>query len=257
MRVLVLLLLVVLFSLPGAAHTLEAVLDARGRLGPGVWSRVLRIHNDRPEGPYPAELHALVFELGGVLWFYCGTDGTQSFSLHRGRLAEEKADFAPLLQDIEPGFRRHEDLTEALPGVRRVGSPGTLPNGCFIECVAVYLQRWAAGNAPEQARLLTFYWRAREGRRGHTVLLFREGGEQWAFDPFADARPRRWPGRIEDEALVAARKFVPVAGQRQIRRAVFLDLEPPVSPRLEPGRAPTRVAQHPPANSAEAAGAEG
>lgn len=245
MRVLGLLVLVALFPLPGTAHTLEAVLDARGRLGPAVWSRVLRIHNDRPEGPYPAELHALVFELGGVLWFYCPTDGTQSFSLHRGRLAEEKADLAPLLQDIEPGFRWHEDLTEALPGVRRAGTPGALPNGCFIECVAVHLQRWASGREPAEARLLTFYVRTRVGLRGHTLLVFREGGQDWIFDPFADDAPRRLSRGLSADAMTATRELVPFTARRRIAKAVFLDLAPPVGPGPETPRAPVRIATAP------------
>lgn len=236
------MLLVGLVLVPAAAGTLEAVLDARARLGPAVWSRVLRIENDRPEGPYPAQLHALVFELGGVLWFYTSTDGTQSFSLHRGRLAEEKADFRPLLEDIEPGFRRHEDVTDGLPQVRRAGQPGVLPNGCFIDSVAAYLQRRAAGRALGPARLLSFYWHTREGRRGHTVLLFEEGGEHWAFDPFVDERPRRWSATFDRDALAAAREFLPPASRRRLIQARYWELPPPAAPERPPAPASVRVA---------------
>jgi len=92
-----------------AGDSLAHARQARALLGPAFWSCVLRIENETRGGAYAPMLHALVFEFAGRLWFYTDANGTQSFSLHRGRLAEEKADFGPLLRDIEPGFahQRH------------------------------------------------------------------------------------------------------------------------------------------------------
>ena len=53
-------------------------------------------------------LHALVFELAGMLWFYTAEDGTQSFSLRIDRLDAEKADFGPMLRDIARHLRHRE-----------------------------------------------------------------------------------------------------------------------------------------------------
>jgi hypothetical protein len=87
-------------------------LEAQTRLGTEVWSQVIRIENKTPAKGFPKVVHALVFELADILWFYDVAHGTQSFSMHKGRLAEEKADFAPLLRDIHAGFGRWTVVAE-------------------------------------------------------------------------------------------------------------------------------------------------
>ena len=92
--------------LAGERADLTNARSAQAILGADVWSQVIRIENTGSTKKYPRTVHALVFEVAGILWFYQDGEGTQSFSLHRGRLEAEKADFAPLLADIHPGFTR-------------------------------------------------------------------------------------------------------------------------------------------------------
>ena len=173
---------------------------AQALLGPGVWSQVIRIENDAHPSRYPRTLHALVFELEGVLWFYTDTDGTQSFSLHRGRLAEEKADFRPLLRDIEPGFARWR-VVPGGPGEEH----GEVPNGCFIESVAAWRARLAQGGETAQPQLLSFYVDTWEGRIGHTVLTYTTRKDQEVIDPEGPAAPRHFSAALAGDPLALAR----------------------------------------------------
>ena len=100
------------------------------------------------EGVRPRVLHALVFEFSGILWFYTDTDGTQSLSLRKGRLDEDKADLGPLLRDIEPGFTRWRALPEESKRAD-VTTAEELPNGCFIESVAAGVERLILRPRPE------------------------------------------------------------------------------------------------------------
>lgn len=224
MRSLAILFPFVLAALTLRADSLASAQSARALLGPDVWSRIVRIENDNPAGRYPARLHALVFEFDGRLWFYTDTDGTQSFSLHAGRLAEEKADFGPLLRDIEDGFVRHEDVTDRQPTVRFASAEKELRNGCFIEALAYFLRRCETGRPPEHARLLTYYMRSRQGRRGHTVLVYREHGRDWMFDPFDLGAPRRLPRLPDDDPMTVARAVFPANSHRRPVKAVYLNL---------------------------------
>ncbi len=61
------LLLWMLTAATAGADSLSSALDARARLGPAVWSRVLRIENDRPGRPYPARLFSYYFGAGSDL----------------------------------------------------------------------------------------------------------------------------------------------------------------------------------------------
>src|SRR5438128_6171915 len=94
--------------------SLDFARRAQALLGPDTWSEVIQIGNASLSSTYPKKLHALVFEFAGLLWFYTDCDGTQSFSLRKNRLAEEKADFAPLLRDIDPGFLRWDVVAQPL-----------------------------------------------------------------------------------------------------------------------------------------------
>ncbi len=172
----------------GADHSLGEVRRARERLGPEVWSQIIQIENTAPRSVYPRRLHALVFELAGILWFYTPFDGTQSFSLHRGRLAEEKADFTPLLRDIEPGFARWTRAGDDLAEPESLADRAPLKNGCFIESYARLLRLVGEGAPVGEPRLLMYYFGAAPGRRGgHTVLAYEEAGALRVYDP---DRPR-------------------------------------------------------------------
>ena len=75
--------------LAGERADLTNARSAQAILGADVWSQVIRIENTGSTKKYPRTVHALVFEVAGILWFYQDGEGTQSFSLHRGRLEAE------------------------------------------------------------------------------------------------------------------------------------------------------------------------
>jgi hypothetical protein len=176
---------------------------AQTLLGTEVWSQVIRVENSARVSRYPRTLHALVFELDGILWFYADTDGTQSFSLHANRLAEEKADFGPLLRDIEPGFTRWSVVADEAGA--SVAPRGTLPNGCFIESVAALRQHLAQGEPVGRARLLSYYGDTPSGRRGHTVLTWETAGHLEVLDPEWPGKPQSFSEALAGDALGLAR----------------------------------------------------
>jgi hypothetical protein len=192
-----------LWSVAVAGASPAAAWQARALLGPEVWSRVVRIGNERP-GAYPAEVYATVFAFNGILWFYTGSEGTQSLSLRRGWLERDQADLQPLLEAIDAGFVRHE----VLDGPEAGGGSGQrpLPHGCFINSV-VALRKLLAGEQPVAgAALLSYYFESGRRAKGHTVLVFATP-EGWFFqDEELGPGPRplpRMPG--EPPALAAAR----------------------------------------------------
>ncbi|WP_414664211.1 hypothetical protein [Horticoccus sp. 23ND18S-11] len=204
-----------------ATDSLQPARHAQALLGREVWSTLLRIENRAPSARYPRVVHALVFELAGMLWFYDAAHGTQSFSLHRGRLAEEKADFAPLLRDIDPGFLR---WTEVPARIEHSPARGSLPNGCFIESVAALRDRLAAGEAISHPQLLSYYLTHRGVRTGHTVLAYETNGRVAVIDPARDGAPLQFPSPLAGNALQLARA---VAGN-DVVTARWVQLEPAV-----------------------------
>lgn len=202
-----------------ATDTLKPARHAQALLGREVWSTLLRIENRAPSARYPRIVHALVFELAGILWFYDAAHGTQSFSLHRGRLVEEKADFAPLLRDIDPGFVR---WTAVPAQMDHTAARAALPNGCFIESIAALRDRLAAGEAISSPQLLSYYQTDRGVRRGHTVLAYTSNGHVAVVDPAGDGAPQQFPAPLADNALQLARA---VAGN-DVAAARWVPLEP-------------------------------
>lgn len=215
-------LLALMLVFAGALRAQPALENARRAqltLGADVWSRILRVENTTHGGRYPATVYALVFELQGVLWFYTETNGTQSFSLRRDQLAEEKADFGPLLRDIEVGFQHWAVLPAA--EVARIKPSPQLRNGCFIESVALWRERIAQGEALEEPRLLSLYFDPRARRGGHTVLAFREGNAIKLIDP---ARPWAIVSvalKYDADPLALAREI----GGKVVTKARFFPLE--------------------------------
>jgi len=198
------LLLVLLFATAlRADDTLVHARRAQALLGPDVWSRVIRIENTAARSRYPRTVHALVFELAGILWIYADTDGTQSLSLHRGRLAEEKADLAPLLHEIDPGFTMWRELPAA--DAREFAVAKSLPNGCFIECVAVLRERLALDGDVTQPQLLSYYISTPQGLVGHTVLTYQTRGRLEVIDAQRSKRPWSLSGAVATDALALAR----------------------------------------------------
>lgn len=179
MRTLILCLL--LSATLSAVPALDHVRQARDLLGSETWSRVLRIDNGKRHEVYPKITYALVFEFNRILWLYTPYDGTQSLSLHRGRLEQEKANLAPLLAAIAPGFSRHEVLSDASAQAGALEEAGKLPNGCFIESIGMLRQRLGR-DWVKQAALLCYYY-GPNGSIGHTVLTYQDADGLWVWDP--------------------------------------------------------------------------
>jgi hypothetical protein len=207
----------------GAEDSLLHVRRAQALLGPDVWSRIIEVENDSLRSPYPARLHALVFELADVLWFYSDVDGTQSFSLHRGRLAQEKADFAPLLRDIEPGFTRWRVIENGPLLEEAEGGGEMLPNGCFIESVAALRRLVEQGATVSSPGLLSYYAKSSQRPQGHTVLTYLVPGRVMVVDPLRPDTPLGFPATLARDPKRLARA---IQGP-EIDRARVLPLELP------------------------------
>jgi len=209
------LLAIVTVSVRAPERSLVHARRAEALLGPGLWTRVIRISNRAEGGRYPPQVDALVFELEGVLWFYTDTDGTQSLSQLLRHAEQDKAALGPLLLHLNPGFTAwedapvidHEQLAEKTP----------LPNGCFIESLALLRQRLAAGAPTHEPRLLAYYVAMPGGGvHGHTVLQFR-GNEGWiVIDPYRPKKRQRIFPKNPDDAKACADGLRPdVATARQ------------------------------------------
>ena len=206
----------------GADDSLADAHRAQALLGPDLWSRVIRIENDARNSRYSRVVHALVFELDGVLWFYTDADGTQSFSRLRGRLDEDKAGFGPLLRDIEPGFARWSEIPAQLPPV---AATGKLRNGCFVESVAALRERLARGGSAVHPQLLAYYVNTSGGTLGHTVLVSETGDRIEVFDPERRGEARFFPPRLLTDPLALARTL---AGDR-VAKARLVPIVPPAA----------------------------
>jgi hypothetical protein len=226
LRVLIALLALMVLLPEARADALTSARRAQALLPEGTWSRVLRITNSGRRSPYPAEVHALVFEYADRLWFYTETDGTQSLSLHRGRLAEEKADLQPVLRAIDRGFTGFADAPPPRDGDRlpNASAAKRLPNGCFVESLSFFGQLCAADQAPDEANLLLFYTGRGRERKGHCVLHYRRGDAQFVYDPTGVREPERVHVREGPEPLDVARWVCPENAVRPLDRAVFVPL---------------------------------
>lgn len=213
-----LLVLFVSGLLARADASLASARLAQRLLGGETWSQVIRVENEGRSRRYPRIVHALVFELAGILWFYTATDGTQSFSLHRGRLAAEKADFAPLLRDIDAGFTRWTVLPAAPTGPIEAGP---LANGCFIESVAALRDQLADGVAVLRPQLLSYYVPRPGGVLGHTVLAFETRGRVRVIDPAQPRASRDYPLSLAADPLELAR----LVGGPRIATARWVPIE--------------------------------
>ncbi len=202
-----------------AGDSFGAARRAQALLGWDTWSEIIRIENISRASRYARTVYALVFELAGRLWFYTDADGTQSLSLHRDRLAEEKADLGPLLRAIEPGFARWN----AVPVDEKRIARGELPNGCFVESVAAWRARRAAGEEMTHVQLLAYYVETPSGASGHTVLTYTAGNVVKVIDPALSPAPMAFPGALADDAMALAR----LVHGGSISRARWLRLDEP------------------------------
>lgn len=209
----------------GADRSLAHVRNAQALLGPEVWSQVIRIENKKPSARHHRIVHALVFELAQILWLYEPSEGTQSFSLHKGRLVEEKADFAPLLHAIHPGFTRWSVVADSATADE---NDGAVPNGCFIRSVVALRDRVLAGGEAVRPHLLSYYINTSTGQQGHTVLAYETGGQVEVIDVTQGGRRYNLPATLARDALKLARAM---EGNR-VAAARLLPLAPGVIPNL-------------------------
>jgi hypothetical protein len=177
--------------------------QAAAMLGPTLWKQVLRVHNSSRESRYPRSFGAVVFEMGGILWFYTATDGTQSLSIRLGRAKEDEQDLRPLLSNIDPGFTHWEsDLGGDSPGEK----DAVPPNACFIQSVALLRNSLSLGIHIEHVRLLSYYVSFPTGLRGHTVLYLETDKGPTIIDPLKQRRPLHVQGAdTKDPRCVAYR----------------------------------------------------
>lgn len=199
----------------GEHSSLENARRAQTLLGVDVWSQVIRVENSGSTARYGRTVHALVFELVGILWFYTDADGTQSFSTHRGRLVQDKADFAPLLLDIDPGFKSWTvvpaDLTPRTP------SAEPLLNGCFVESVANLRQRLMVGDDVRSPQLLSYYTSGARAA-GHTVLTYQTADGVKVIDPVDPKRPLVFAGQLARDAKALGSALV----GRLVQKAIWV-----------------------------------
>lgn len=177
-------------------------------LGSDAWSRIVRVENTAKHSIYPRTVYALVFELGGLLWFYTDTDGTQSFSLYVNRLAEEKADFGPLLRAIDPGFETYEILHNESP-LKTNGPIEPPPFACLLESVAAARALADRGENIKRAELVWFYinGKDRKSLQGHTVLAYEDQDGAYLVDPSFLGGRIRVGETLPDQSAALAKNF--------------------------------------------------
>lgn len=205
-------------ALAGESTDLTHARRAQVILGADVWSQVIRIENTGSTAKYPRTVHALVFEVAGILWFYHDGEGTQSFSLHRGRLEAEKADFSPLLAGIHAGFTRWTVVPSTEPVT--VGAPGSLRNGCFVESIANLRDRVVSGGVANRPQLLSYFYHSARIRPGHTVLTFETNDGVVAIDPVEPNRLRTFPLELANNATALSSALL----GRLVSKALFVPL---------------------------------
>jgi hypothetical protein len=187
---------------------------AAALLGAGGWKRVIVIENANPASRYPRSLGALVFEMGGLLWFYTPSDGTQSLSQLTLHAAQDENNLGPLLRAIDPGFTHWEfDVGAAV-------EPGPAPpNACLLESLALLRRRAAQGATVAQPWLLSYYVAVPGGVRGHTVAFLLGPEGPLVLDPHFPRRQFRIRTRHWDDAKqvadclrgdIASARWVPV-----------------------------------------------
>jgi len=192
------------------AHRAQAI------LGPDVWSQVITIENRGGNARYPRTVHALVFELAGILWLYTDSEGTQSFSTHRGRLNEDKANFAPLLREVSRGFISWKVVADEL--APRAPDASRLRNGCFIESVANLRHRLLLGDDVASPKLLSYYAGSGNQVAGHTVLTYETVAGVKVIDPLDPSHPLLYPREFARNAAALGTALV----GRLVGKAVWL-----------------------------------
>lgn len=208
----------------GFDGSLQAVRQAQRLLEPHTWTEVVRIENTAARSRYPRVVPALIFQLDNVLWFYTPADGTQSLSLYRDHAEADKLDVGSLLPAIDAGFGRWEVLprVDYLPP-----NQIRLPNGCFIESMALLFEKMDEGARIENPKLLSYYVALPDGIHGHTVLQYTSNGRIQIVDPDRPAGTRKIRSADENNPKsVADRIRGDIAKARHLPLGEFLDRAP-------------------------------
>ncbi len=216
------LLTVLLLPAVSSAGTLESAFQARAMLGEGLWSQVVRIENERAGrgSRYPAEFHGLLVEFQGILWLYTEFDGTQSLSRYAGRVETDRQNLGPLLQAVEPGLTRYEEVHSGPPFGTLARPP---PYPCFLASVARWQRLQLEPNPPTRARLLAIYPDGH--RQGHMVLEYWREGRRYVFDPEFPAEDRELSVKLAEDPLKVARVLHRRDARLKPARAVPLELD--------------------------------
>jgi hypothetical protein len=205
----------------GVDGSLDAVRQAQRLLDAHAWTEAVRIENTSAQSRYPHVVHALVFQLDNVLWFYTPTDGTQSLSVYRNHAEADKRDLGPRFLAIDAGFGRWEILP---PAYDPQPIQARLPNGCFIESMALLFEKMADGTRIENPRLLSYYVALPGGIRGHTVLEYTAGGMVQIIDPYRPSKTLRFRAANENNPKsIADRIRGDIAKARYLPLGEFLD----------------------------------
>jgi hypothetical protein len=200
--------------------SLGPVRRAQELLGPASWSEILRIENTAAASRYPVVLYALVFQLDSALFFYTPVDGTQSLSRYLNHAEADKGDLGPLLLAIDAGFTRWNVVA---PEPAAAPEKGAVPNGCFIEAIALLHQKLRQGVPIQDAKVLSYYTAVPGGVHGHSVLQYRTATGVQVVDPYRAGRVVPLPHLREDDALaVAGRLRSDVTAARAITLNEFL-----------------------------------
>jgi hypothetical protein len=240
----VLFLLAASPAVAGEPASLTDAREARSLLGPEIWARLVRIDSTPTRGlekrtAYPRTEYGLVFELSGILWFYCDADGTQSLSLRRGSLESDKADPGPLLRALSAHVTSWSWVDAPAGGDPPVQS--LPPNGCLIECLALLQRRLSSGEEAGSPRLLLFYVQTPFGTQGHATLVFDLKDALAAIEPDRPGRVLSIPGRAGKDARsiseyirggsVSFARVLPLTAFEKIERpARWATLLPPGAP---------------------------
>jgi hypothetical protein len=213
---------------PLSAHTApEQAVQAHQMLGPGIWSRAVKLENRNGNSRYPSTLYATVFEFDNSLWFYTST-GTQPIVRSRNRVGQYRENLLPLLQTIERGFASVTLLPATGPALSDFPK---LENGCVIESIFTLEQLRRKGEAVEKAKLL-LYSTTRNSRRGvggnargHAVLVFETPAGRFFVDPPEIHVVKPLPGAATWDPVQFATTIEAPYGKMEIREAFFVPVD--------------------------------
>jgi hypothetical protein len=144
--------------------------------------------------------------------------------VYRNHAEADKLNLGPLFVAIDAGFERWEIVPRAydLHPIQ-----ARLPNGCFIESIAILFEKMADGTRIENPKLLSYYVALPDGIRGHTVLQYTSGGRVQIVDPDRPANTLRIRSANENNPnSVAGRIRGDIAKARHLPLGEFLDRTP-------------------------------